>query len=301
MVAILSIAMPASAQLVVEHPFCHIIGEFGLPAGLTDDLGDIQFSDDGSMVYFIDQSEDQNAAVWSAPVIRDAGGNVSGFGTMTLIFAEPYMDTGLEFAPGSSTMFFRGYDPDEPAIGQRRSDGAIEYKRITGYTGDHGGVAFVPQIYASFGNLVSTSYNDARIFSHAVTDDGDGTYTVADGTIYADFSGMVLTNGMGDAEFMTSGPLADTLLIVFYDYVGESLSYIDLDPSTGLPIEGTTPTLHPLLTGTTEAWGLGVDPLTGYIWVTMWDPTFEPYILAIAVPFFADGFESGDTSAWALP
>lgn len=294
---ILSATIPASAQLVVEHPYYHIEGEFGLPVGLTESLGDMMFSSDGSMVYFIDQSEDETSAVWTAPVIRD-GLRVTGFGTMTHIFTEPWMDTGIEFAPGSSTLFFRGWDPDVAAIGQRRSDGVIEYKPTVNYDGGNGGLAFFPPNYSNGGNLVSSSYDDATIFMHAVSDDGDGTFTVADGTLFADFLGLGLTTGMGDVEFLTSGPLAGTLLIAFYGYADWSLSYIDLDTTTGLPSGGATPTPIPFLTGTTEAWGVAVDPVTDSIWVTIWSPDFEPYLVAIASPLFADGFESGDTSAW---
>ncbi len=130
------------------------------------------------------------------------------------------------------------------------------------------------------------------------TDDGDGTFTVADGTLFADFSALGLTTGIGDVEFYSSGSLADTLLIAFYDHADESVSFIDLDASTGLPSGGTQPTLHPFLSGTTEVWGLGIDPITEHIWVTIWTPTFEPYLIEIAGPLFADGFESGDTLAW---
>lgn len=283
---------------VVEDPYCHIIGEFGVPAGLTEPLGDMMFNNDGSVVYFVDRSEYDDSAVWSAPVIRDGGGNVTGFGSMTLLFADDYIDTGLEFAPGSTTMFYRGWGPNEAAIAQRRADGAIEYTEIYNYEAYFGGLAFVPTGYSSFGNLVSTSYYDEAMYSHMVTDDGDGTYTVADGTLFADLSGSGLADSMGDVEFVTSGYLADSLLIAFHDYVGNTISFIDLDPSTGLPAEGPTPTVHPLLTGTTEAWGIAVDPVTGYVWATMYEPTFEPYIVVIAVPVFADGFESGDNSAW---
>ena len=283
---------------VVEDPYCHIIGEFGVPAGLTEPLGDMMFNNDGSVVYFVDRSEYDDSAVWSAPVIRDGGGNVTGFGSMTLLFADDYIDTGLEFAPGSTTMFYRGWGPNEAAIAQRRADGAIEYTEIYNYEAYFGGLAFVPTGYSSFGNLVSTSYYDEEMYSHMVTDDGDGTYTVADGTLFADLSGSGLADSMGDVEFVTSGYLADSLLIAFHDYVGNTISFIDLDPSTGLPAEGPTPTVHPLLTGTTEAWGIAVDPVTGYVWATMYEPTFEPYIVVIAVPVFADGFESGDNSAW---
>ena len=280
--AVLLTVISASAQLVVEHPQYAIVGQFGLPAGLTESLGDMMFSSDGSTVYFIDQSESSVSAVWTAPVMRDGGGNVTGFGAMTQLFAEPDMDTGLEFAPGSSTLFFRGYDPDEPAIGQRQSGGTIEYKRINNYDGTYGGLAFFPSNYSNAGDLVSTSYDDAIIYMHAVSDDGDGTFTVADGTLYADFSGLGLTQGMGDLEFVRSGPLAGTLLIAFYDHTDESLSYIDLNATTGLPAGGTTPTPVPFLSGTTEAWGIAIDPSTGNIWLTIWSPDFEPYLVEIA-------------------
>lgn len=296
--AMLFTAVPVSAQLVVEHTDYHIVGEYGLPVGLAGAVGDMMFSSDGETVYFLDESEEYTAKVRSAPVLRDGGNNVTGFGTMTWVLAEPWMDTGLELAPGSSTIFFRGWDPDVAGIGQRRSDGSVEYKQINNYTGDNGGLAFVPPVYSNAGSLLSASYDDATIFMHAVSDDGDGTFTVANGSLVADFSALGLTAGIGDIEFLTSGPLADTLLVAFYNHSGESVSFIELDPSTGLPAGGTTPTPLPFLSGTDKTWGLAVDPLTGYIWVTTYDPTVEPHLVEIAAPIFADGFESGNTTAW---
>lgn len=297
-IAMLSMATPTSAQLVVEQLGYEIVGEFPLPAGLTGELGDILFSADGLTVRFLDLSESEYSKVYTMSVMRYEG-KVIGFNGLILEFSEPWMDTGLEFAPGSNTLFFRGWDPSVTGIGQRPVGGGIEYKPINNYAGDGGGLAFFPPTYSNAGNLVSPSYYDATIHMHAVTDDGDGTFTVADGTLFADFSALGLTTGIGDVEFYSSGSLADKLLIAFYDYTDEAVSFIDLDPSTGLPSEGSTPTLHPLLSGTTEVWGLGVDPTTGNIWVTIWTPTFEPYLIEIAGPLFADGFESDDVSMWS--
>lgn len=296
-IAVLFTAMPAPAQLVVEHLGYEIVGEFALPTGLDGSLGDIMFSADGLTAYFIDRMEEETATVYSMSVVRD-GDNVVGFNSRIPEFTAPWMDTGLEFAPGSDTFFFRGWDPDVAGIGQQLFTGGTEYKAINNYNGDNGGLAFFPPMYSNSGNLVSSSYDDATIFMHTVTDDGDGTYTVADGSLVADFSALALTTGIGDIEFLTSGPLADTLLIAFFDYTGEAVSFVELDPATGLPASGTTPTPVPLLSGTDRAWGLGIDPVTNNIWVTIYEPTTGPHLVEIAAGLFADGFESGDTTAW---
>ena len=82
-----------------------VINEFPMPANLTDPLGDLLFSDDGSQVFIVDASESTGSAVWQAPVTRNAAGDVTGFGTFTQLFADEEIDTGLTLGPGRARLF----------------------------------------------------------------------------------------------------------------------------------------------------------------------------------------------------
>ena len=104
-------------------------------------------------------------------------------------------------------------------------------------------------------------------------------------------------------EVLTSGPAADSLLVAAWETTDYSVFTFPLDPSTGLPLEGITPTPVAFATGTPMPWGLTVDPVTHNIWLTKWPETpvaGSADLLQITQrPIFADGFELGTTTAWS--
>lgn len=291
----LALVLPVSAgaQLQVLDPRFEVFNEFPVPADLNPNLGDLMFGADGSITYVVTASESSLSAVWAAAVVRDAAGGVISFGTFSEVFVDPMIDTGLTLAPGSDTLFYRVLN----AIAQRRADGAIEQEPIVDYGGTFGGLAFLPAGYPNAGSLLSASYGEAAVYLHPVSDDGDGTFTIGEPTLWADLGLGV--DDLGDVEVVASGPLAGSLLGTSFSADPATLFTLEIDPATGLPAGGTTPAVTAFATGLSNGWGVAIDPITGNPWSIRFSAG-SPALIQIRVkpPLFADGFETGDTSAW---
>jgi len=249
-----------------------LINEFDPPAELTEPFGDLMFSSDGNLAYVIDRSEDSSAAVWVATVTRDATGNVTGFGTFTQTFADEDIDTGLTFGPGTDTFVYRTAGD---GIAQRFNNGAIEDRPITDYDPSFGGLTFVPGMFSNGGDIVSVSYDEGVLYQHPTVADGDGSFTIGTPAVFADLSSSIGTFTIGDAEYITSGPLAGTMMVAAYNSSATAdLYYFPINSSTGLPAQGLTPTPVAFANnGDGEAWGVATDPVTGNIWLIDFDGT----------------------------
>lgn len=273
--AVVSLAAATRAEVTIHVSGYQLHNELSAPGGVPRAVGDLAFSADGNTAYFVGDSEEITAGVWTAPVSRDASGNVTGFGTASFLFSDDYIDTGLFFYPGSTTLMYRGhYDSvlQRSSISQRLANGTIEHTFIdpTDYDAEFGGMTYVPGSYPNAGSLLSVSYRDEQIHSHTVTDDGDGSFTIGSPVLYADSTSALME---GDLAFITTGNLANT--IIFADFTNNSVAYFDVDPLTGLPVGGTTPTTNTFLSGFISnaegPWGLAVDPITDNIFVTLFD------------------------------
>ncbi len=300
-VTVLSVVLgsPLVVRAQIElHPALRLVNQLPIPDGLEDSLGDLMFSADGATAYFIDNSEASDAAVSSGPVLRDPDGTVTGFGPMTFLFSDTDADTGLEFAPGSDTLFYRGLNGASGAYGiaQRTALGAIEYKDLLGAGEQYGGLAFLPAQYQQTG-LVTTSYETGMVYHHSVTDDLDGTFTIGNETVFAR---PEENDVLGDPEFVLSGYFANHLIMAIYDQQDRSLIALELDPVTGLPVDGTDTEPKILASGVDGAWGTAIDPVTGHLWLIDFGAGPADLLIQIeSVGIFVDGFESGDTTAWS--
>lgn len=279
-----------STQIVPVDPRFRVVNELEPPPGVTQAVGDLAFSFDGTTAYFISSSETTGSAVWSATVLRDLAGAVVGFEDPALEFEEEDMDTGLTVAPDSATLFFRL----SHAIGQRPPGGPAESYPID--YGPYGGMAFLPPGSANAGNLVGVSYSGRSLYLHTVTSDQDGTYSIGQDTLYADLD----FTGPGDVEVATAGPLEGWMLVAAYGSTSPVVTF-PLDSATGLPQQGTSPVSIPFVTGPDPvlAWGLAIDPVTDNIWIVVFAGSGPSLVQIERAALFADGFESGDTSAWS--
>ena len=262
---------PVLAQLTILHPNFELVNSFPVPDELDDPMGDILFSEDGSIVWVIEGSESDGAAVFTATVTRDSEGNVTGFGTFTQVFAFPNLDTGLIFSPAGDALFFFA-----EGIGHRQTNGTIEVVEPDSDF-DYGGLAFLPPGYPNAGDILFSSYNENIVYQHGVTADGDGSYTVeALGTSWADLSAAFEDDGqIGDIILLAQGLLAGNAMIAVYGDEPDASEPVTLVyfpvGADGLPAGSGAPTPTTFATGVPGAWGVSEDPVTGNLWLVDFD------------------------------
>lgn len=265
-------------QFVLEDDRFEIVNTFTLPEGATAEICDLQFSADGNTAFISSDCEDEESEVLSASVMRSSSGDVVGFGAFTSVFAEESIDSGLQFGPGTDTFF---YWIEDTGIGQRPAGGPQEIVAPTDYSFDYGGLVFIPPGYPNAGDLLHSSYEQGIVFLHAVTPDGDGTFTVSAGSsVWADLTTSVGTDVIGDIEILTQGPLAGNALVALYD-TDDSLGLIPIS-AAGTPARGGGVEIDVFASGTSNTWGVEQDPTTGNIWAVIYDTTVaEPVLVQI--------------------
>ena len=75
------------------------------------------------------------------------------------------------------------------------------------------------------------------------------------------------------------------LVAAFVNSSVADLYHFPIDPVTGLPAEGTTPTPVAFVNnGNDSAWGVATDPITGNIWLIEWDGTDSDLFQIGAIP-----------------
>lgn len=220
--------------------------------------GDIVFSRDGNEVYMIVDSEFATSFVTKAEVTRDAQGNVIAIGEFTTVFASPFIDTGLTYAPNSDTLF---YYISNIGIAHRTSKGLQQVHIDPNYNDDYGGLAFIPEKYSNGGQILKVDFVNGELWKHQVSDDGDETFTLSPATLVSSLVEMEL----GDLEYISEGPLSDHLIGANYIDETFSLFTIPVNSETGLPEEN--PVMTPFASTLGGNWGLAFDPITNNLWV----------------------------------
>lgn len=261
------LALPLTAAAIdLLDPRLAYVNQFAMPSEVTAPLGDLEFSSDGATAWLISASGSDDASVWRFVVERDDSGVVTGFSAASQLFADAGVDTGLTLGPNTQTFVYR---TSSLGITQRFEDDATEDYSIVNYSDAGGGLAFVPGAFSQAGNIVSTSCGGAYL--HQTSPDGDGSFTINAGQLYADLS-LLGSFGIcvGDLEFLTESRLAPAMLFAADGGggLGEVFS-IELDPGTGEPVDGTQTSPTPLIDGlgAGAAWGLAVDPVNNNLFV----------------------------------
>lgn len=258
-----------------------VLNYFVDPSDSRLELGDLLFSPDGSSVKLIVGSETNASAAITADVFRDLNKNVIGFSLWTEDFAALNMDTGLEYAPDSNTLF---YHQTDLGIGQRTDNGAQETYVIQNYNAEYGGLAFVPNKYNNAGDLLKSEYEDGRLFLHPVSDDGDDTFTISPANLVSQLPAA----NSGDIQYITTGLLKDHIAVAQYGDEESAVYLIAVDPITGLP--SMNPETTVFLGNTSGAWGLTTDPITGNMWLIDYD-YYTLTQLKLDELIFKSGFE----------
>lgn len=234
-----------------------VLNYFVDPSDDRESLGDLLFTPDGSQAHMLVGSESSTSRVMIADVFRDADQNVTGFGSWNELFAVENMDTGLEYANNSNTIFVYREDV---GIVQRTPVGDLETYLVQNYNAEYGGLAVVPEQYNNSGNIIKSEYENGRLFLHAVTDDNDGTFTISPGSMVS----QLPFDSSGDIQYIGSGLLANHIAVAHYSEEATSVYLIAVDSITGLP--AMNPEITVLLQNISGAWGLTIDPITGHLW-----------------------------------
>ena len=248
----------AQATPIVSAPFSSdytLVSLLG-PTGVTVNYGGIAFLDSNTLLM-------GGAANGAAGVIdevgltRDSNGHITGFSSVTLHSAAPFIDGGLAFGPGG-VLFFTGYPTN--SIGEIKpgstSPDLTVAASASGVAGSVGTLAFVPAGFNGSGNLVIGSYNWGTFCTAPLTPDGEvsGTYDLGSctgnsTTVGGGPEGMVYVP-QGSADFAPQ-----TVLISEYG-AGKVIEYgID---ANGLPTGAGTD----FITGLSGAEGAVIDPVT---------------------------------------
>ncbi len=254
--------LTTASAATLHVPGFNEVNQFSLPAGVPSPLGDVLFSPDGNTLLILGGSEFASSGVWSVPVTRDASGTVIGLGAATAFFATPGMDTSLEFKPGTGTLFFR---MTAGRVGEKRPDGTIATFTAEGASFT-GGLAFVPNPLPNAGDLLVGNWSSGLINSHSLTDNSDGTFT----PVLQGFYSNSQSGATGDFHFIPTGAFANDLM--FTNWSNGTVSIIDIDPATGLPVGGgSTPSITLFASGLGGGpWGLHFDAISGNLFISNW-------------------------------
>lgn len=295
-------------DLEVVHPNFIILNTFDLVSlhdpQLDQRLGDIWFSADGTTAFVVDRAQQSDATLWSLPVTRSVSGDVTGFGTPTLVFTENQLETGLAQYDGDTTWFFRS---SNLGIGQRDEFGNVEYFEPN-YDVSGGGMTIIPPGFPNSSQLLSADEEGRDVWRHPVSNDGDGTYTIGAGVRVVV---NVTTTGedLYDLAYVQTGVLEGSLLAateVDEDGLYGELRAYALDPATGQAVGGLFADGVRIAQTSScarnhscpDPFGLDIDPVTGNIWVMVNTSSSTLDLYQLVEVLFADGFEDGDTSAW---
>lgn len=256
MAAVLAAWSPAQTYPVGLEPYA-VYSATSL--GMAGTTGGLAFTPNGAtLVVGGGANSASSGTLWSFAVTRDpATQRVTGLGTPTLLGPAPNIDGGLALL--GSTWFYSQYPTN--SVGQFNGVGSTS-SPLPAALQSTGGLTFVPAGYPNGGTLLVSSYGQGPIYSVTYAAAGGGFYSIGTETLYASLAG-----GTEGLAFITAGPFAGDLLVA--DYAGWTVSIIDIDPLTGLPVGGAaSPAVTTLITNWAGSEGVAIDPVTGDLWLT---------------------------------
>jgi hypothetical protein len=235
--------------------------QFTVPAVGPAHLGGLTFNASGNQLLLVGAADSPVAAAYSYTPVRNPGtSRITGLSAGTAFAPTPNADSGLELNGG--LLFFSRYGDHQ--VGQYNPVTMTSYAAsLPSSFASTGGLTFIPAGYPNAGTLLVSSYSHGDIYSMPLVPAGNGFFNVGTATLYANmpFAG---TEGI---KFVTSGPLAGHLLVANYSY--GRLDAVSINASTGLPVGGAaSPTVIPVVTQMPYIEGLGIDPVTGDLFIS---------------------------------
>jgi hypothetical protein len=243
------------------------------PVGLTSTLqwttpavgpahfGGVTFDASGSQMLVVGAGATVSATAFSYTPIRDPGtSRITGLSAGTSFAPTPGGDGGLELQGG--LLWWTKYGSHQ--VGQYNPANATSYSvGLPAFWSTTGGLTFVPAGYPNAGMLLVSSYTFGWIYSFPLVSAGNGFFNLGPASLYANMP-QAGSEGM---KFITSGPLAGHLLVANYTF--QRIDAIPINPATSLPMGGVnTPVVNTIITGLAGAEGLGVDPVTGDLFIS---------------------------------
>ena len=249
----------ASAQTIDPYYECaYTFQDLGSPAAVPANLGGLVFkAGDPDMLIIGGAANGGAGALYEVPVVRDAGGHITGFGGAGVFFAEaPNIDGGLCYGP-DGVLFFSRYSMNH--VGQLKPGSTVSDKDIDlnalGFSGSVGAFMFVPPGFAGEGRFKILPYNSSRWHDAVVTPDGTGTFDIS-----GPMADIFLGGGPEGIVYVEAGAslFPEQSVLVSEYSLGRIVSY-QVD-GNGDAIESSR---RIFLTGLSGAEGGTRDPLTG--------------------------------------
>ncbi len=256
--------------------------------GIPTPLGGVSFNAAATQLIVAGGSNSPAGALYSIPVTRDpTSQRILGLGQPVYLAPAPSNDGGL--AERNGTWFYSQH----PANSVGQWNGATGYSSpLPIQTASTGGLTFVPAGSPNAGTLLVSSFGSSGIWSVNTSSAGSGFLNMGTATLYA-----AVPAGNEGIAFIPSGPRAGDLLIA--NYSQGTISVLDVNPQTGLPVGGTAnPSISLLVPQWIGAEGVTVDPVTGDLWLTQYGDgllqiagldTLQTLVATSVTPSFAAG------------
>jgi hypothetical protein len=258
----------ASGQAALAPPFdsAYSLTDIGAPPGVPPRLGGLTLKAGTTDRLLIGgEANDETGALYEIGVTRDIAGHITGFSGIATRFADAaFNDGGVTYVPedipGPDDVLFLARWPNNE-LGQTRTGSSTTDKVIDlgplGVASSLASLQFVPPGQPGAGSLKLASWSGGQFYDAAVTDDGTGTYDLANVTeipaseLPGGADGFAYVNE-GSAEFSEPSMLVS-------EFSDNSVAVYEVG-ADGDPIIATRRTF---ISGLAGALGAFVDPLTG--------------------------------------
>lgn len=255
----------AAAQTVLP-PFDadYTAANLGAVPGLPQPYGGMTFLRGQPDVLLIGGRADQVLGkIYQVTVARDASGHITGFlGTATEFAEAPYIDGGLAYGPGNVLFYSRFPENEVGQIlpGSSVTDKVIDLTTI-GIMDSPGGLQFVAAGFAAAGSLKICDYSGQIWYTTTPLPDGAGTFDLTPAV-----AGVSLSNTVEGMVYATAGSpqLTDYGSVLVAEYRLGQVSVFDVDAGG----DAIVASRRPLVSGTSRALGLALDPVSGDLLVS---------------------------------
>jgi hypothetical protein len=298
LVGLVLVALAGSAQaLTLDDPAnYHLKNTWsGASLGIPSHLGGLLYSEDGSMLYVVGDSEGSTSALYAVPVTRDPSTlEVTALGpaaAVTIVFAgsKAGLDAGWDRGP-AGTLFYTYWNANflgERPGGLAGPETLFDMAAVS-LPSSIAGLAFSPHFDdpgTGFGQMQVSTWYGADLWDVALLPSGGGIFTPIAVSKFV----TLPHQGTGAIQYVPSGPLAGDVMYVNWDYGEVRVLTIDdatglaIDAGTMLPTHGTTNPLDVRFASGLGVgpWGLEFDPLTNDFFLGTWSGTPGDSILQI--------------------